>query len=423
MADTYECECIDCGHRETYEDHCADHTCPKCGGQMRRVGRPGPGQDSADASVERRTIPRSSCRLTDGRAMLLQPAEEGGKPRFRLAAYSGGIIPNHWWWGNVALDLDGMAMGRPDIPVLREHISECLVGYADRVAVEPEGLVVEGPFNLVTKDSKEVYELAKVGHPWQASIYFAEPHTIEEVSAGETAEVNGRTLTGPGTVFRKWRLREASFCTLGADENTSGRSLSDGSSVDVTVTVLSKETAMADEKVQIGKEEFERLTALDGEVTELREFVPTAAWLREKHGDVADELRQGGAADERERVVGILEGQLPGQMAVALQMVKDGTPLDEARKLLLADPDYRKEVLRLRKLDEFRQSAPPPPGPGGEEGDTQTTAAEDPFWLRVSEYQEAHDGVSRSQALKAVVKTAEGRKLHEAWLERQRQTG
>ena len=42
----YECECIECGYREVTDKHCKDIKCKKCGGQMRRVGRPGPGQKS-----------------------------------------------------------------------------------------------------------------------------------------------------------------------------------------------------------------------------------------------------------------------------------------------------------------------------------------------------------------------------------------
>jgi len=40
----YECECIECGYRMTSDQHCKDLKCPKCGGQMRRVERPGVGQ-------------------------------------------------------------------------------------------------------------------------------------------------------------------------------------------------------------------------------------------------------------------------------------------------------------------------------------------------------------------------------------------
>lgn len=42
----YNCQCVECGYQETYKDHCNEHKCPECGGQMRRVERPGPGQKS-----------------------------------------------------------------------------------------------------------------------------------------------------------------------------------------------------------------------------------------------------------------------------------------------------------------------------------------------------------------------------------------
>jgi len=47
----YECECLDCGGRLRSEQHCRDIRCPQCGGEMRRVERPGPGQRTpADGS-------------------------------------------------------------------------------------------------------------------------------------------------------------------------------------------------------------------------------------------------------------------------------------------------------------------------------------------------------------------------------------
>ena len=48
---TYECECIDCGHKMTTEKHCKDIKCPKCGGEMRRVERPGPGKEIKEGRV------------------------------------------------------------------------------------------------------------------------------------------------------------------------------------------------------------------------------------------------------------------------------------------------------------------------------------------------------------------------------------
>jgi len=41
----YNCECIKCGHKMTSDEHCKDIKCSECGGTMRRVERPGPGQE------------------------------------------------------------------------------------------------------------------------------------------------------------------------------------------------------------------------------------------------------------------------------------------------------------------------------------------------------------------------------------------
>jgi len=43
-AETYTCECIECGHTLETEEHCKDVPCPECGGEMRRKERPGPGR-------------------------------------------------------------------------------------------------------------------------------------------------------------------------------------------------------------------------------------------------------------------------------------------------------------------------------------------------------------------------------------------
>jgi len=41
---TFDCECIDCGHKSKSKKHCSDIKCPECGGEMRRAERPGPGK-------------------------------------------------------------------------------------------------------------------------------------------------------------------------------------------------------------------------------------------------------------------------------------------------------------------------------------------------------------------------------------------
>jgi len=48
----FKCECIDCGHKVTSEKHCDSYKCPECGGDMRRVERPGPGKGSQMVLVD-----------------------------------------------------------------------------------------------------------------------------------------------------------------------------------------------------------------------------------------------------------------------------------------------------------------------------------------------------------------------------------
>jgi len=40
----FTCECLDCGYTMSTDKHCMDVKCPKCGGEMRNVKRPGEGQ-------------------------------------------------------------------------------------------------------------------------------------------------------------------------------------------------------------------------------------------------------------------------------------------------------------------------------------------------------------------------------------------
>ena len=58
------------------------------------------------------------------------------------------------------------------------------------------------------------------GFPWQMSVRI-EPSKTEEIAADQSVFVNGKNYQGPITVFRGGRIREVSFCALGADDNTS----------------------------------------------------------------------------------------------------------------------------------------------------------------------------------------------------------
>jgi hypothetical protein len=55
-----------------------------------------------------------------------------------------------------------------------------------------------------------------------------EPSSIEEVLQGATTVVNGRTFSGPITVFKNSRIVEVSFTATGWDANTSAVAMSRG---------------------------------------------------------------------------------------------------------------------------------------------------------------------------------------------------
>jgi SpoVK/Ycf46/Vps4 family AAA+-type ATPase len=52
-AEKYECECIKCGYKMETDEHCRDIKCSKCGGEMRRAERPGPGKEERRIEIKR----------------------------------------------------------------------------------------------------------------------------------------------------------------------------------------------------------------------------------------------------------------------------------------------------------------------------------------------------------------------------------
>lgn len=145
--------------------------------------------------------------------------EEGKKKRtFSGVAYSGEVITDHWYWKQVIFDLDSMQIkGR--IPALLEHSSYQRAGAIESHSISYEsGLTVSGIL-LSNEFGAQVASDSDDGFPWQMSVRI-EPSSIEEIQAGNTVTVNGKLLHGPITVFRGGRIREVSFCALGADENT-----------------------------------------------------------------------------------------------------------------------------------------------------------------------------------------------------------
>ncbi|RKG32992.1 hypothetical protein [Acinetobacter tianfuensis] len=191
--------------------------------------------------------------------------EDGKKKRtFSGVAYSGEAITDHWYWDKVVFDLDSIQIkGR--IPALLEHRTSQRAGAINSHSVShAEGLKIEG--NLLSNEfGTQVAQDSDDDFPWQMSVRIY-PATVEEVKEGSVI-VNGRTFQAPIAVFRGGRIREVSFCALGADDNTNAVAASHtpknfNQPEDTDVTELEQEKAA---RVQAEKER-------DAAQTELKKF-------------------------------------------------------------------------------------------------------------------------------------------------------
>lgn len=150
----------------------------------------------------------------------VEQSTEGKKKRtFSGIAYSGEPIVDHWYWERIIFDLDSLQIkGR--IPALLEHRTSQRAGAINSHSVSHEkGLEITGDL-LSNEFGTQVAQDSDDGFPWQMSVRI-EPSTTEEIAADQSVFVNGKNYQGPITVFRGGRIREVSFCALGADDNTS----------------------------------------------------------------------------------------------------------------------------------------------------------------------------------------------------------
>ena len=153
-----------------------------------------------------------------GQFAVEQPVEGKKKRTFTGVAYSGEPILDHWYWDRVIFDLDSIQIkGR--IPALLEHRSSQRAGAINSHSVDyAQGLVISGDL-MSNEFGSQVAQDSDDGFPWQMSVRI-EPSSTEEIAADQAVTVNGKTYQGPITVFRDGRIREVSFCALGADDNT-----------------------------------------------------------------------------------------------------------------------------------------------------------------------------------------------------------
>lgn len=236
------------------------------------------------------------------------PVEDGLHP-VKFTANSGGVM-EHWFWGRFCLDMAGYEAPTKRIPIMRRHDEE--IGFCDDTGTD-KGLWAMGYLIKGLPDADKVILGSQKGIPYQSSIYFRPlgSKAIEQLSAEETAIVNGETIKGPASIVRKWTVREVTACLFGVDENTQTQTL-------------------AQEEYEMDWKDIDA-TSLTANRPELVTELKLAA-IAEK----TQELSDAGATAERNRLKAILETVGPEHLGLGVKCFQDGKTPEQA-KCLLAD--------------------------------------------------------------------------------------
>lgn len=332
--------------------------------------------------IETREIPTAAFAIRSDQApqFFFGEHKEDGKPRdrdrFSMLVSSGKTIEGHFFFGDLTIDLAGIQF-KQRLPVLLDHDTSQRVGYTDSIKLTDEGIVAEGFFLKSSAAAKAVLEESRDGFPWQASVHLANAE-IEELGKGDTAQVNGREVSGPATIFRQSRMREATFTAVGADDFTSGEALSQGDKVQVRVST--KRESMGNAK-KLDTVEQEQAEAVDTEA------IRTAA---------LQEGRDAALKEERERASLIHKASTPSQTKLAHELVDSGASLAEAITKLHADPRRNASA----DLVELNASAPdaldpvkPAEGVSTEDDFSEVTMANaEAAWLAREDYRQNFHG-------------------------------
>ncbi|MCK5862499.1 MAG: hypothetical protein KAH38_08440 [Candidatus Hydrogenedentes bacterium] len=237
------------------------------------------------------TVPAAALMFSDKEIALKFTQEDGADEKVQLdmVGYSGGIIKDHWWWDDLAIDLDGVSFTAEKFPILENHDTDRKIAFTGKPNVTEQGIVAD-PDTTVFLDndvSRDFVSNSKKGFPYQSSVY-VQPMSIERVEKDAEVEVNGFTLKGPGTVFRKCEFKEMSACVFGWDSNTNATAFNKG-------IVLGK-------GCEVGKKFSE--TVSDGDHhsqtntnSSLEESVMDLTKFKEEHPDLYKEVHEQGVED------------------------------------------------------------------------------------------------------------------------------
>ena len=252
-----------------------------------------------------------------------KPSENGNK-RMSIVAYNGGLMKVDWSLP-VGIDLSGLKWREDNaVPVLCQHRTysiDAICGQATKVSHNGKSLLIEADFMPVSQDAKKVYELAKAGFKFQASVGVS-PEDVLYLDENESYTLNGEEVHGRCYIVRAGVLNEVSIVPLGADGSTK-------TAISAAANTETKEASMpTDNKKPVQAEEPKTATV------------------------------EAAAQSERERVASVIAA-CKGHDDIMAQAVKDGWTAEKAELACLKAE--KAEAEKAKKQAEIEASRPGAP--------------------------------------------------------------
>jgi hypothetical protein len=142
-------------------------------------------------------------------------------PTFSMVAYTGAVFSLGYGWSGV-VDLQGLQIPLQEISARFQHNANKGVGHTTHIEIKNGKVLAEGIISRETEYAEDVKTSSRNGFPWQVSMGLA-PIEYQFLRAGESTQVNGKTIKGPAYIFKKMSLHEVSFVDSGADNRTSAK--------------------------------------------------------------------------------------------------------------------------------------------------------------------------------------------------------
>lgn len=253
-------------------------------------------------------------------APTLTERDAAGLPkRFSGVAYSGGVVPDYGWFGDVAIDLSTLKLPEGAIFALLDHDPSQRVGKLTP-RIEGNKLLIEGEFFASTAAGKEVAGLFAEDAPWQLSVGIQA--TAVSGDKKRTVKCNSQTLE-IDTLLSDASLREVSFVPVGADPHTSAQAFArkPSPSKGNTMTIEELQAQVADLTAKLS-EQTQRADAAVAEATTMKAAARTAQ-LAQLSADLGRELSDGetktlsALGDDAYQVIALSLKGSPRQMAAA----------------------------------------------------------------------------------------------------------